>query len=955
MSLKKNTKKIGQRFFALFMLALVLVGVVAPLPIVKAAAPLIDSYSMYDKTKSLVYYLAISKCIDWVGIANNINYDYNGGNWLDPTGAAAGNWFKYNKDDNEYGQKTYGQRPFTADTLRMGWFLGDGVGAAQANLNNVYRKCEDSTWIKDALGLWGYSDDTKVIEALCQMGVGRYTLRGELDTTEYGDGAMHYSQGTQVACEQGNSDQRFWKSVATNAEQKTLFQTLIKNKIYGGADPQYTNGMKYTQAWRTFVFGCIGEEKQSITRAEYEKDVKSITANNAQTQDKIQPYINAKYIVPSTGDKVYIIQTGRTGADVAHGIIDDNMNEDNGMSCLAAIDRANSFRSDYDKEAAIIKKNNPAKKIDEDPLGGKAVVKNGGADKTTTSPAECQGAGALGWILCPVIKFMAAAADGAKNFLATNFLEVKSSVLDPNGVGKTVYDTWQNIRTIANILFVLFFMVIIFSQVTGAGITNYGIKKLLPKLIIAAVLVNLSFFICQVAVDLSNIAGFSAGDIFRAALPQAATPEAAAQSGDFSAIGGAFILGAATAIMFALFASTLIPIALAALVSALMIMLLLVGRQAIIILLVIVSPLAFVAYLLPNTKKLYDQWQKTFVAMLILFPIISIIFGASKAISQILGQVWGVQTGGKNWILGICAAAISTLPLFVVPGLLKKSMDGIGQIGAKINGMGDKLGKGAGDKFSNSSMGKKLKANETMSRNGTYNGKNPFRKVQSLGNSKFNNSKLGQFLGGDRKTVAGLKTRAAFDKEEMETASLAMDEKHNNPATAVEGLTKELSDALASGNEIKARAARKLLEGKGGAGKKAIRQVINDAEDPAKPGSIKAGMDLSKFKSEMLADGIKSGDAGRAKWCTSSNGDTLEQITNQAATYEGLSDADLSTQSLEGLKASSAGGVLTAERATGIINNTRLSGSMGKDELNHLRAVAATGTSTPTHINGSGI
>ena len=58
-------------------------------------------------------------------------------------------------------------------------------------------------------------------------------------------------------------------------------------------------------------------------------------------------------------------------------------------------------------------------------------------------------------------------------------------------------------------LFIILLLVVIFSQITGVGIDNYGIKKILPKLIIAAILINLSYWICVAFVDLSNILGNS--------------------------------------------------------------------------------------------------------------------------------------------------------------------------------------------------------------------------------------------------------------------------------------------------------------------------------------------------------------------------------------------------------------------------------------------------------------
>ena len=66
----------------------------------------------------------------------------------------------------------------------------------------------------------------------------------------------------------------------------------------------------------------------------------------------------------------------------------------------------------------------------------------------------------------------------------------------------------------ANIIFAIALAVVILSQITGFGVSNYGIKKMLPTLIMVAVLVNLSFFLCQLAVDVSNITGYGIKKIF---------------------------------------------------------------------------------------------------------------------------------------------------------------------------------------------------------------------------------------------------------------------------------------------------------------------------------------------------------------------------------------------------------------------------------------------------------
>ena len=92
----------------------------------------------------------------------------------------------------------------------------------------------------------------------------------------------------------------------------------------------------------------------------------------------------------------------------------------------------------------------------------------------------------IGWIVCPVSNFLANGMDTAFNVLKS-FLIVQPLGLTQNGT--TLYQTWNYIRSFANVAFVIVFMIIIYSQITNMGITNYGIKKLLPRLIIAAILV----------------------------------------------------------------------------------------------------------------------------------------------------------------------------------------------------------------------------------------------------------------------------------------------------------------------------------------------------------------------------------------------------------------------------------------------------------------------------------
>lgn len=68
---------------------------------------------------------------------------------------------------------------------------------------------------------------------------------------------------------------------------------------------------------------------------------------------------------------------------------------------------------------------------------------------------------------------------------------------------KIVQDGWRTCRDFANMLFILFMIIIAFATILR--IEGYGIKKLLPKVIIIALLINFSMVISLAIVDLTNI------------------------------------------------------------------------------------------------------------------------------------------------------------------------------------------------------------------------------------------------------------------------------------------------------------------------------------------------------------------------------------------------------------------------------------------------------------------
>ena len=294
--------------------------------------------------------------------------------------------------------------------------------------------------------------------------------------------------------------------------------------------------------------------------------------------------------------------------------------------------------------------------------------------------------GALGWFICPGVGVLSKAVDAIYSQIET-LLAVEPISMDS---GSTIFYIWQIMRDITNILFVVVLLIVIYSQLTGVGITNYGIKKVLPKLIIAAVLVNLSFILCALAVDASNILGASLRGLFDSIQTQVinngsiSADIASISWEDLSAavIGGGLVAGFAISVGSLLF--PIIGAVFCAIISVLVGLITLGLRQSLISVLVMISPVAFICYLLPNTDKWFNKWKDIFISMLIFYPMFSLLFGASRLAGWALITTSLQNDSAFGVVLGLL---VQVLPLILSISLMKMS----GTILGKASGALDKL------------------------------------------------------------------------------------------------------------------------------------------------------------------------------------------------------------------------------------------------------------------------
>jgi len=341
----------------------------------------------------------------------------------------------------------------------------------------------------------------------------------------------------------------------------------------------------------------------------------------------------------------------------------------------------------------------------------------------------CQdAAGTLGFLLCPLFKsvsgsiqnilgFKAAGEDGCTPTDGTYCINPESplqSLLIVRPLQFSSTNTLQqansNVVTIANSIYVLVFLIIIFMNFIDFGIDNYTIKRLLPRLVAAIIFTQFSYLICAFAIDVGNTLGYAVPNILTGGgfvidqNPIKIALFAVAGIGNGST--GISILAGVGGFLLALL--MMIGV-LAALILALIYM---VFRLFALYILVLVAPLAIAASVLPLTNKYFRMWGTNLIKLNIMFPMVTGLLAISGIISTMLIaegcrgntgnttcaylQTIGltIPTGGTaasgSDLLILAGALIPVLALFLIPKCLKLSGELMaftaGAVSAKLAG-----------------------------------------------------------------------------------------------------------------------------------------------------------------------------------------------------------------------------------------------------------------------------
>jgi len=784
-----------------------------------------------------------------------------------------------------------------------------------------------------------------------------------------------------------NASDAKW-TVANRDNLRNKFDSAVQAKYYGinfAGEPTQSGAARYVMFLNAFQKACNAKDLgaiSSITNTSYrawlgdstsEKgtQVSEETANIPGTKDGSYVYFAKVYVIdPATGARVehgYAYQASSSVTNAGWNGEGATSNGDVRMYGYhnAAVERScHQIQKGISENAAAFlawQRANPETVVDV-PVTTPDTTAPGEPDETAPSCA-IEG---IGWIVCPAINALAYIADGSFNFLADSFLRTDPRVFNTED---GTYKAWAIMRNVANILFVIAFLFIVFSQLTGVGISNYGVKKMLPRIVVAAILVNLSYFISQLAIDVSNILGYSIRDVFDSIvnqireIPTGNSAEEmsvlAAGDGGFVTLAGSILAIAGGAAALYLMLSAFGPILLAAVLALVLIFFILLARQAVIVLLVVLSPLAFVAFLLPNTQSLFKQWRKILTAMLMLFPIIALVYGASALASTLLGKSFSGIGGTDSAMFGqIISAGILVLPLFAVPVLLKKSLDSVPEVGKFANKWASKGFAGVGGKVREGSRNSYVGRGNAIRKQGRqiYSDRKFASNVSKGGIGALAAKGLAITPKGKyaRSTVGRIADEASEKAFENDISAMAVSLKntHNNPDTQIDDVAAELTSAIASGDKVKARAAQSILLNSGGAGLDTLHRTL-EAATVSNPNMRNSEVGVS-LRTALNNAGLKGKDNALASFAYSDK--SLSDLRQDRSTFKSLNSVELAGQRTHVLEEAVKNNAISPEQAQAVLADN-VSKDMDPSKKALFQAVAnlaSSGGTTPPPAGAGG-
>ncbi|MFH1161706.1 MAG: hypothetical protein V1696_00275 [Candidatus Jorgensenbacteria bacterium] len=257
-------------------------------------------------------------------------------------------------------------------------------------------------------------------------------------------------------------------------------------------------------------------------------------------------------------------------------------------------------------------------------------------------------AGVIGWIamtLSGLLLSLGGLIAGAANYIQTFIVSDQNAIVT---VG------WTIVRDIANLGFVIVIIVIAFATILR--IESYGAKKLLPRLIMAAILVNFSLQIGASIIGFSQVItdffftkiSLSPGEIGSTLLGAFGPQRFLAGAKD---PGSALAAGASITINLVMGPWLATAFNLIMLFTILVLAFMLIIRFLSLSFLLVIAPITWLFFVIPALQGQFSKWWNKFLQWTFFAPATSFFVYLSFIAAQGLGELW--KGAGSATISGV--------------------------------------------------------------------------------------------------------------------------------------------------------------------------------------------------------------------------------------------------------------------------------------------------------------
>lgn len=484
------------------------------------------------------------------------------------------------------------------------------------------------------------------------------------------------------------------------------------------------------------------------------------------------------------------------------------------------------------------------------------------ADSCETEGAE------LSWLLCPILfaldKFI-----GGLDEAIQNMLIIPNSYIE----NEELRQAWGSLRNIAYIVLVPIMLVMVIGTALGFEFFSaYTVKRALPRLIAATLFIALSWQLMTFLVVMVNNVGVGLGGIIAAPFGgidniTLASVMAPSDAGSTALATGTVFAGLLTYPLLLANIPVMLSLAFTTAIGLVIGFLLLSFRQLLVMALLLLAPLAILAWIFPGNDKLWKLWWGTFSKLLLLFPLISILIAAGRALAQVTADAEGSIVGTVIKIIAYVG------PYFMIPAMFKFA----GGLFATVAGITNDKSRGFFDKQKEK---RQAKTAENMAKWKTGSLTNGGR-LGALSN------RLGANLGTGMTGMYGLRRSVANQRMDQLKEQRALAEVMKNPAWAT---ISQNDDALHASTYDTEREARRALLARW-TERDANGNVINAAQTAQRVDDA-----INAYKATGYKFGDRSAEIAAARQL-SSTGTGYDNIQDQAETLARVSHGSYGTAS----------------------------------------------------------